>query len=481
MLFNSIEFAIFLPIVFTLFWLVQHEKRWMVLLVSSYYFYASWNITYLLLIVFVTMVSYLSAMGISKHQERKKWFLYLGVFISVFILFLFKYFNFISESIYFITSRFFEETQPFYISLLLPVGISFYTFQSIGYVIDVYKGEVEAEEHVGKYAAFLSFFPQLVAGPIERTKNLLPQIKMKHVFSYEQSSYGLKLISWGLFKKMVIADVLATYVDKVYSDMHAQLGFCRLIAILFFTIQIYCDFSGYSDVARGVAKLFGMELMINFKSPYFAASIKEFWQRWHISLSTWFRDYVYIPLGGNRVSKWKIRRNLMITFLVSGIWHGAAWTYIIWGGLHGGLQIVEHIWTEKFRNTELLLKKSRLIHVLKIIITFLVISILWTVFRAETIKDAAYMVLFIFSGYTTPLGYLQMGFSSLGVGIKEGIELFYMLGLLFAFDYISLKQDVFSFLSKLPLVVRWSIYLSIPIAIFFLAPATGAEFIYFDF
>lgn len=362
-------------------------------------------------------------------------------------------------------------------SLLLPVGISFYTFQSIGYIVDVYRGELPAEHHIGKYAAFVSFFPQLVAGPIERAKNLLPQLKQEGHFDYAQATYGLKLMAWGYFKKIVVADTLAAYVDKIYGDMHFFSGSARFFVIFFFTIQIYCDFSGYSDIARGTAKLFGVDLMENFKSPYFAASIREFWHRWHISLSTWFRDYVYIPLGGSRVGKLRNAWNRMVTFLLSGLWHGASWTFVAWGGLHGGLQVAE----KQIDNTQKTKKESRLSHGIKVVITFLIVSALWVFFRAQSFKDAAYMLGYWYQGLNDPVHWLTSAFSNLGINLSTGLQLLLMLAILTVFDYLSLKRDVIASVSKWKLPLRWALYIGFMVLIFFLAPAESAEFIYFDF
>lgn len=334
MLFNSFAFAIFLPIVFCLYWALPHKYRWSLLLVASYYFYMSWNPKYVFLIFFTTAVSFFAAILLEKatDKKKKKFILYISAILCLGVLVYFKYFNFVSQSIVDILRAVSINLNPITVDVLLPVGISFYTFQTLSYVIDVYKGEIKAEKHFGYYATFISFFPQLVAGPIERTKSLLPQIKKLHEFNYDQATYGLKLMTWGFFKKLVIADVLSKFVQIVYESPHDFKGFSLVLASFFFTIQIYCDFSGYSDIAIGTAKLLGINLMTNFKNPYMSASIKEFWSRWHISLSTWFRDYVYIPLGGNRVDRFRHSANLLITFLISGLWHGANWTFVAWGG-----------------------------------------------------------------------------------------------------------------------------------------------------
>lgn len=304
-LFNSFAFAIFLPIVFGVYWLIPDKYRVWLILIASYYFYMSWNFRYIVFIVLTTVISYFSARLLEKEKikYKKKIILVSACIICLGVLFFFKYFNFFSESLVEILNMFSLKLTPLTLKLVLPVGISFYTFQTLSYVIDVYKGDVQAEHHFICYAAFISFFPQLVAGPIERTSNLLPQIKNKHVFDYSLATYGLKLMAWGYFKKIVIADTVSKMVSTVYDSPQQFKGFPLVLATLFFTIQIYCDFSGYSDIAIGTAKLFGITLTTNFKSPYFSQSIKEFWNRWHISLSIWFRDYVYIPLGGSRVKK----------------------------------------------------------------------------------------------------------------------------------------------------------------------------------
>lgn len=334
MLFNSITFAIFLPIAFIGYWVCPSKYRWIFILSVSYYFYMGWNAKYVLLIFATTLVSYACGLLVEKGESRrqKKAWMIAGCGAIFCVLFLFKYFNFFMESLNAILSRFFVQTNDFALKLILPVGISFYTFQTASYIMDVYQGKIHAERHFGYYAAFVSFFPQLVAGPIERASELLPQIKKEHSFKYGKGSYGVKLMAVGYFKKIVLADTLAKYVDLIFNNVYDYQGFSLFLGALFFTFQIYCDFSGYSDIAIGVAKLLDIDLMDNFKSPYFAVSVHDFWRRWHISLSTFFRDYVYIPLGGSRCGKVRNSANLMVTFLLSGLWHGASWNYILWGG-----------------------------------------------------------------------------------------------------------------------------------------------------
>lgn len=451
MSFNSITFAIFLPVVFLLYWSIPKKYQWIVLLVSSYYFYMSWNAVYVFLILFTTGVSYLCGLLLSDVQSKqiKKLLLFGSALICLCVLFFFKYFNFFSN-IFCNSARIFSlQLHPITLNLLLPVGISFYTFQTLSYVIDVYYGRVQPEKHFGKYAVFISFFPQLVAGPIERTDNLLPQIKEEHCFRYGDAVYGLRQMLWGFFKKVVIADTLANYVDLVYDSPTSRTGGVFLIAAIFFSIQIYCDFSGYSDIAIGTARLFGIRLMTNFKSPYLSSSVNEFWRRWHISLSTWFRDYVYIPLGGNRKGRIRKYINTLITFLLSGLWHGANGTFIFWGGLHGCVQIVEDVFG---------LNKKKRFRYLSMAFTFLFITFAWIFFRADTLQEAGYIIRFIFDGISSPVTYIRNGFAAFGIGRKTYIRIGISLMVLLIFDWISLHGDPLAEVSKLPGVIRWGIY-----------------------
>ncbi len=480
MLFNSFAFAVFLPIVFIIYWILPKKCQWLVILISSYYFYMSWNVKYVFLILLTTVISYVTAILLEKEKKERLRKLYLSVafLFCLGVLFFFKYFNFISTSIAGVLQRFSINYSPFMVNVLLPVGISFYTFQTLAYVIDVYRGDVSAERHFGKYAAFISFFPQLVAGPIERTSNLLPQIKRENTFEYGQASYGLKLMVWGFFKKIVVADTLAVYVDAVYNNLYDYKGMVLGIATVLFTVQIYCDFSGYSDIAVGCAKLFGIDLMFNFKSPYFSSSVKEFWSRWHISLSTWFRDYVYIPLGGNRVSKWRHGLNLLITFLVSGLWHGAAWTYVIWGGVHGLAQVIENFFTKEKKKGQ---DKGRL-RIGRMILVFIFVSFAWIFFRAQSLSDAAYVIRYTFSGIRHPMQYLKTGYHDLGLAKKTIATCIGMIGLLGIYDALSLKYDVIECIGRWKVVLRWLLYLAIVLLILFGAPIGNASsFIYFQF
>lgn len=479
MLFNSLAFAVFLPIVFVLYWLLPHRFRWVLLLSASYYFYMSWNVKYVALILFMTVVSYLAALLIEKQTTRraKKAVLVTASVLCLGVLFFFKYFNFVSTSLRDLLSLFSVKLNPITLKLLLPVGISFYTFQTLSYVIDVYRGDIKAERHFGYYATFISFFPQLIAGPIERAENLLPQIKAEHRFDYGQAAYGLKLMAWGFFKKLVIADVLSPCVSAVYIAPQGTTGFALVLATFFFTIQIYCDFSGYSDIAIGASKLMGIDLMTNFKSPYFSQSIKEFWSRWHISLSTWFRDYVYIPLGGNRVGKLRHSTNLMATFLISGLWHGASWTFVIWGGIHGFAQVAENALTHQKSKSPTLAGQ-----LVKTLVVFVFVVFAWIFFVSNSIDDAAYVIMHMFAGITSPISYLHDGFILVGLDKLSFFWIIASLALLTIYDYCSLRYDVIEVISSKKLVIRWAVYILFMLYILLNLPVSNAtEFIYFQF
>ena len=478
MLFNSIAFAIFLPIVFGIYWIVPHRFRWMVLLVASYYFYMSWNPKYVVLILSTTAVSYFAAILIENNRERisPRIFVAGSTIFCLGVLFFFKYFNFFGETVSEIASIFAIQLHPITLNLLLPVGISFYTFQTMSYVFDVYKGRVKAERNFGVYATFISFFPQLVAGPIERTNNLMPQIKSEKRFDYDLAMYGARQILWGFFKKIAVADVVAMYVDSAYTDLGRCTPFDLCIAIFFFTIQIYCDFSGYSDIAIGTAKLFGVNLMKNFDSPYFSTSVREFWSRWHISLSTWFRDYVYIPLGGSRCSKLRTNINVMITFLTSGLWHGANWTYVFWGGMHGIAQVFENLIGRKRDNT----KKSVVVKILLWMIVFAFCNLAWVFFRAESIGDALYVIKNAFGGVTNISAYLHTN-----IGLSKKRLLFSLLTIMIVaiYDYISMKKDVIQMTATknklLVVAIEYIILAIIVVAVLF--GAGSNQFVYFQF
>lgn len=475
MLFNSLSYAIFFPVVFILYWRLPQKLRWLLLLISSYYFYMSWNPKYVVLILGTTFVSYMAAILMERYPSMKKIFVIWAAVLCFGMLFVFKYFTFFQETLFNILSVFGVNSSITTFNILLPVGISFYTFQTFSYVIDVYKGEVPAERHFGYYATFISFFPQLVAGPIERSANLLPQIKSQKVFKESQAVEGMVQMLLGFFKKMVIADTMAIYVDRVYSSLRSFTGFSLAAVCFFFAIQIYCDFSGYSDIAIGSAKLLGINLMENFRSPYFSSSIKEFWARWHISLSTWFRDYIYIPLGGNRVSPLRHKINILITFLVSGLWHGANWTYVAWGAVHGIGQIVEGV----------LLKrpiKNKLWKVCCTMATFAFCCFAWVLFRAESFGDALFVYANMFSGITHFTSYIRDGFRGLEISKLTLLQIVPPLLIAIALDFVAARENIVEKIQKQRKTIRWGIYIIIGLCIVFFTPIKNeSEFIYFQF
>lgn len=490
MLFNSWQFVMFFLIVFFLYYLIPHKHRWVMLLVASYYFYMCWKPELVVLILIATTVNYFAAIGIENMAENgkrgKRCLLLIGsLVISLGILFFYKYFDFFSVSLGEVLHSFSIHFDPVVLNLVLPMGISFYTFQTLSYTIDVYKGRTGAEKHFGYFALYISFFPQLVAGPIERSDSLLPQLKQEHKFDYENAIYGLKQMSIGFFKKIVVADTLAKGVNTIYNNVEAHSGLLLVAATVMFAFQIYCDFSGYSDIAVGCAKTMGIDLMQNFKSPYLSRSIREFWSRWHISLSTWFRDYVYIPLGGNRVSVPRSYLNLMITFLLSGLWHGAAWTFVIWGGLHGLYQISEkaiakliHKKKKRFSNVFYVGMKN----FIAIATTFFFVCFAWIFFRANTITDAVYIIRHMFEGISNPIAYLKTGIIGLDISKLGMAILSFELLVLVIIDLAQTKIDVIKKISTLALPVRWGIYLAFCIMVVALSTkGTAAEFIYFQF
>ena len=396
MLFNSTEFMIFFPVTLILYWIFPNKYRYICLFIASYTFYMFWNPKYALLMGTSTVVTFLSGVLIEKLRYKRT-VVAFSFIINLAILIFFKYFDFLLQNINIVLSAFNIKLieKPF--DIILPVGISFYTFQALSYTIDVYRGEIKSEKNIIKYALFVSFFPQLVAGPIERSKNLLIQVdnldKIKR-FDYERITEGLLLMLFGYFQKMVIADRAAILVDTVFNSYYEYNSMALILAAVFFAIQIYCDFGSYSLIAIGTAKVMGINLMENFNTPYFARGIKEFWGRWHISLSTWFRDYLYIPLGGNRCSKFRKSFNILVTFLVSGLWHGANFTFIAWGAIHGIFHIIEELLKpikEKYLNKFNVKTSAFSFLVLEIIITFIIVDLAWIFFRAETIHDAHFI------------------------------------------------------------------------------------------
>ena len=413
MLFNSIEFAVFLPVVFLLYWFVFRRSvraQNLFVVAASYLFYGWWDWRFLFLIAFTSLCSWGSGLLIERHRHRPaaKAVHILNIVLNLAILGLFKYYDFFVTS--FAKAFLHGQTDGLLLNIVLPVGISFYTFQALSYSIDVYREKLEPTHDIVQFFAFVSFFPQLVAGPIERATNLLPQFAKPRTFDYDQAVDGMRQILWGLFKKIAVADNCAVYVDYVFGNYTAQGGLTLVTAAVLFAFQIYCDFSGYSDIAIGTSKLFGIKLMRNFNNPYFSRDIAEFWRRWHISLTTWFRDYVYIPLGGSRVSKGKVVRNTFVIFLLSGFWHGANWTFIVWGAYHALLFLPLILSGRNRKYTNGIAEGRRLPSLsefARMLLTFTLVTVGWVIFRADSISQAwQYIALIPHAGsfYTDGLG-----------------------------------------------------------------------------
>lgn len=405
MLFNSFEFLIFFPVVTLVYFLLPHRFRWMHLLAASCVFYCAFIPVYILILFLTIIIDYFAGIAIeSSHGKKRKRYLVISIISNIGILAVFKYYNFFIENINELLGSGIKDYHLPMLKIILPIGLSFHTFQAMSYTIEVYRGNFKAERHFGIYALYVMFYPQLVAGPIERPQNVLHQFREKHNFNPVLFQAGLRLMLWGLFKKVVIADRLAIYVDGVF-DSPEQLGSLNyILATVFFSVQIYCDFSGYSDIAIGSARTMGFDLMTNFNRPYFSTNIREFWSRWHISLSTWFRDYLYIPLGGNRVSKSRLYYNTVIVFMLSGFWHGAKWTFVVWGGLHAIYSVI-HMATKSY--FEKMKKRFGWYRLAAVFTTFALVSFAWIFFRANNLHSAGHVISGWFSGgqgFTRVLG-----------------------------------------------------------------------------
>jgi D-alanyl-lipoteichoic acid acyltransferase DltB (MBOAT superfamily) len=483
--FNSIEFLIFFPIVVGLYFACPFRYRWALLLAASYYFYAAWKLEYIFLLMAATLISYITAISIfkSERQAQRTTLLVIGLCANLGILFAFKYFNFVNDSLRTAFNQFNLVYNVPMFQVLLPIGISFYTFQTIGYLIDVYRGKLEPERHLGRYALFVAFFPQLVAGPINRAPQLLPQFYEKFQFDEARVSSGLRLMLWGMFQKVVIADRLGLYVNTVYNNPSEWTGWPVLLATYFFAFQIYCDFAGYSSIAIGAARVLGFDLMENFRRPYFARLPSEFWRRWHISLSSWFRDYLYIPLGGSRVSVPRWYLNLLIVFLVSGLWHGAAWTFVMWGGLHG-LYMIGEAATRGTRSKlayRLGLGQQPITQaVLGGFITFNLVCLAWIFFRANSISDA-----FLLLQNLAPLtNFAELNAPWASVVDNPAEEMVLSLGLILILVTVQWIQEqqwhALTFWQR-PFWFRWAAYLGLALAIMNLGITEEIPFIYAQF
>lgn len=480
MLFNSISFAIFLPVVFLLYWFVTKTRTAQnkMLMVASYFFYACWDWRFLFLLIFSTLLDYFTGikMADASNKAKRKFWLWLSIIINLGFLGIFKYYNFFASSFADGLSLLGIKTSFWTLQVILPVGISFYTFHGLSYVIDIYNDKIKPERNFIDYSLFVSFFPLLVAGPIERATHLLPQLKKDRTFEYTKAVDGLRQILWGLFKKIVIADNCAEYADIIFSGAD-QTGSTYALGALFFTVQIYCDFSGYSDIAIGTAHLLGIDLLRNFAFPYFSRDIAEFWRRWHISLSTWFRDYLYIPLGGSKGNRWMKVRNTFIIFLVSGFWHGANWTFIVWGLLNA-IYIMPSILMKTNRAHLDIVAQGRMLpsgkEFLSMLLTFALTVFAWIFFRAANLHDAFHYVSQIFSTslFTIP----QFQLTQFRLIMLLTILLFFMIEWAGREHHYAIE----SFALRWPKPLRYAFYYSIVFAIVLLK-GSQQQFIYFQF
>lgn len=475
MLFNSIEFFLFLPTVFVLYWFAfQNHLKYqnILILLSSYVFYGWWDYRFLSLIFLSTVVDYCIALQLPKSnkQQKRKLLLLGSMLFNLGLLGFFKYYNFFVDSwIEAFRTAGLEMEHTWTLQIVLPVGISFYTFQTMSYTIDVYYKNLEPTKDFISFASFVSFFPQLVAGPIERATNLLPQILQNRRFSYKQGVQGLRLILWGLFKKVVIADSLAPLVNDIFGNYGEYDGGTLWLGAVYFAFQIYCDFSGYSDIAIGVSKLFGFELMSNFKFPYFSRNIAEFWRRWHISLSTWFRDYLYIPLGGSQNGKWSSLKNIFIIFIVSGFWHGANWTFMVWGLIHALLYIPSFIFNTNRKYLSSVVAQNSLLpsykELLQMVSTFFFVIIAWVFFRSDSIQNS--------------LGYISKLFLDVGIPQSKLQGIGYIL-ILLAIEWGLRTDERLNTISK-HFVVRLIFYVFLSFQILRFFGLVQTDFIYFQF
>jgi len=486
MLFNSIEFAIFLSVVFILYWFVFNKNlklQNLFLLIASFIFYGWWDWRFLFLLVISIGLVYFPGKLMCATQKllvRKFWF-WFSVLISIGFLGVFKYYNFFIDSFKELMVNFGMQVNMSSLRIILPVGISFYTFHGLSYIIDLYKNKIEEEKSFINYALFVSFFPLLVAGPIERATHLLPQIKTTRIFNYNKAVDGLRQILWGLFKKIVIADNCAIIANNVFDNYHGLPSSSLLIGALCFSLQIYCDFSGYSDIALGTARLLGIELLRNFSFPYFSRDIAEFWRRWHISLTTWFRDYIYIPLGGSRGSKWQKVRNTMIIFLVSGFWHGANWTYIIWGGYHALLFFPLIIMEKNRRYTNTIAEGKHfptIIELGEMLVTFIMVVIGWIIFRSDNIGHAIDYIHLLFSRslISIPTG--------TGLGGYHLIVILFSTLLLLILEWLQRDKQHGLEIVNSPFILRWSLYSTLLLVVIYCFNSSygnSTEFIYFQF
>jgi alginate O-acetyltransferase complex protein AlgI len=479
-LFNSLEFAIFFPLVATLYFLLPQRHRVILLLVSSCVFYMAFIPAYILILGVTILIDYVAGILLERSQDprRRRLLLFASITATCLVLFVFKYFYFVVDNALWAAGLFGWRLTGPSINIILPIGLSFHTFQSLSYVVEVYRGRQKAESHFLTYATYVMFFPQLVAGPIERPQNLLHQFYEEQRFDYDRVTSGLKRMAWGFFKKLVVADRLALYVNDVYGNPQAHNGLQLSLATVFFAYQIYCDFSGYSDIAIGSARVLGFRLMENFRSPYHSTSVAEFWRRWHISLSTWFRDYVYLPLGGSRVSQPRWFGNLLVTFVISGLWHGANWTFALWGLLNGiyliGGVVLKPVSKRAWRMIGIR-DGGWTRAVMATATVFLLTCAAWVIFRAQNVGDAAYILTHFWQGWdphairTDQFLLRQLPVAILSIVALESVEL------------VHGRFSITEFLSRRPVATRWATYATFVVGVILFGVHQKSQFIYFQF
>ena len=483
MLFNSLNFIIFFVVTITLYYIVPKNMQWKLVLAASLIFYMSWRPELIFLLLGVILINYIGGIAIESAEDgkTKKYRLALALALDFGILAVFKYLMFISNTFGWLYELLGRDYPIKGFGIVLPAGISFYTFQAAGYLIDIYRGNYKSEKSFFRFAAFMSFFPQIIAGPIERGNLMLNQLFTPKKINAYNISMGIKIMLWGYFKKVVIADRLNVLVNTVYGAPAEYEGLALIIATLCFTVQIYCDFSGYSDIARGCAGTMGIELINNFDRPYFSKSIREFWRRWHISLSSWFKDYLYIPLGGNRVSIPRQWLNYMITFMVSGLWHGASWTFVVWGALHGFYQIIGNIKYRIFGKQKF---KFFLTDFISMLITFALIAFAWIFFKANNISDGIYIVSHLLDNISAAadVQYLYEVLNGMGLNFFELVLMAGAVFYLILCEIISFKYEINELMLKVPFVFRFAFYYVTAVMIIGMGVfSSGGDFIYFQF
>ena len=481
MLLTTYKFAVFFLVVVAAYYAAPFRYRWIPLLAGSYYFFAvGGKPHYILVILLSTAVTYYCGAGMGRRVDRagRAPYLVLGLLLNLGLLFFFKYLRVFGVDMDSLLSSLKVFGSPGSAGFLIPLGISFYTLQTLSYLMDVYRGDIEAERHFGYLALYVCFFPTLLAGPIERGSHLLPQLRGEYRFDYDRVTYGIKLAAWGLFMKVVVADRLGIFVDQVFNNVRAYRGLPLLLASAFFSVQIYCDFAGYTNMTRGCAIILGYDLLENFRKPYFSRNVREFWRRWHISLTSWLRDYLYLPLGGNRVPQWRLYLNVMLVFVISGIWHGTGWTFVLWGALHG-LYYVAYLALTRFRASRRPEGESRgegwLASACKVAFTFILVDLAWVLFRANSVSDAFYVYRYMFAiGWQELARFFTSCFQGYGT---------YLLVILFLFvvGLVSLRGSIIKRLSALPIYVRWPIYYAFLFTMMIFAVTKSSQFIYAGF